>query len=231
MTRVDEFGQPVGDPVDWSGAPPVAPVTLTGRFVRIVPAAEEHAAGILALGGHPELWTYLSEEPPHRLDEARAVVRGMRTTPAAVGFVVLDPRDGRVLGRASYLRIQPGVGSVEVGAILLGPALRRTRAATEVQHLLMRHVFADLGYRRYEWKCDSLNAPSRRAAARLGFTEEGTWRNALVTKGRTRDTTWFSVTDAEWPRVDSALRAWLDDANHDEHGGQRRTLEEIRAST
>jgi RimJ/RimL family protein N-acetyltransferase len=147
----------------------------------------------------------------------------------AVGFVALDPTGDRVLGRASYLRIQPAIGSLEVGAILLGPGLRRSRASTELQHLLMRHAFDDLGNRRYEWKCDSLNAPSRRAAARLGFVEEGTWRNAVVTKGRTRDTTWFSVTDTEWPRVDAALAAWLDDSNHDDHGRQRRSLEEVRA--
>jgi RimJ/RimL family protein N-acetyltransferase len=116
------------------------------------------------------------------------------------------------------------MGSIEVGAIALGRQLQRSRAATELQALLMRHVFDDLGYRRYEWKCDSLNAPSRRAALRLGFIWEGRFRNALVYKGRNRDTDWFSITDGEWPRVRAALDAWLDDDNFDDLGRQRTRL-------
>lgn len=127
----------------------------------------------------------------------------------------------------SYLRIQPELGSIEVGYVLYSPRLQRTRAATEVQYLLARHAF-DLGYRRYEWKCDSLNAPSRRAALRLGFVEECTMRQALVTKGRNRDTTWFSITDDEWPPIARAVQEWLDDANIDATGGQVRSLAQVR---
>jgi hypothetical protein len=116
------------------------------------------------------------------------------------------------------------MGSIEVGAIALCRQLQRSRAATELQALLMRHVFDDLGYRRYEWKCDSLNAPSRRAALRLGFIWEGRFRTALVYKGRNRDTDWFSITDGEWPRVRAALDAWLDDDNFDDLGRQRTRL-------
>ena len=229
MVRVNEFGQPVGEPVHWGGARRPEPIVLSGSEVRLEPVEERHESGILALGAYPELWTYQSEEPPPDPDAAATVVRAMREAPDALAFAIVGPRTGEVLGRASYLRIQPRIGSIEVGGIIHGPRLQRTRAATEVQHLLLRHAFDDLRYRRYEWKCDSLNAPSRRAALRLGFTEEGTWRQALVTKGRNRDTTWFSITDAEWPAVDAAIRAWLDDSNHDEHGRQRRSLTDLRA--
>ena len=122
------------------------------------------------------------------------------------------------------MRIDPQMGSIEVGGIAFGRQLQRSRAATELQALLMRHVFDDLGYRRYEWKCDSLNAPSRRAALRLGFIWEGRFRNAVVYKGRNRDTDWFSITDGEWPRVRAALDAWLDDDNFDDMGRQRTRL-------
>lgn len=144
-------------------------------------------------------------------------------------FAIIDLASGMFQGRVALLRGQPAVGSIEVGGIIYAPALQRTRSATEVQYLLMRHVFEDLGYRRYEWKCDSLNQPSRVAAARLGFVEEGTWRNALVVKGRNRDTTWFSMTDGEWPFARKALEAWLADDNFDAAGRQRRSLADLRA--
>jgi RimJ/RimL family protein N-acetyltransferase len=230
MVRVNEYGQPVGDAVDWVGARPVSRSVLSGTEVRLEPVEELHVGGIAELGRHPDLWTYQSEEPPRDSESAAAVVRAMRDSPDSLAFAIVASTTGEVLGRASYLRIQPGIGSIEVGAIIHGPRLRRTRAATEAQYLLLRHAFDELGYRRYEWKCDSLNAPSRRAALRLGFTEEGTWRQALVTKGRNRDTTWFSITDGEWPAVDAAIRTWLDPANHDETGRQVRSLADVRAS-
>ncbi|HET9948325.1 MAG TPA: GNAT family protein, partial [Longimicrobiales bacterium] len=134
----------------------------------------------------------------------------------------------RPAGLASYLRIAPEHGSIEVGHVHFGPALRRTPAATEAMYLMMRRAFDELGYRRYEWKCDALNAPSRRAAERLGFTYEGTFRQHIVYKGRNRDTAWYSILDAEWPRVRSALEAWLDPSNFDAEGRQRRRLEGLR---
>jgi RimJ/RimL family protein N-acetyltransferase len=130
-------------------------------------------------------------------------------------------------GVASYLRIEPGTGQIEVGSILLARALQRTRAATEAISLLMRHAFDDLGYRRFEWKCDSLNEPSRRAAARLGFVHEGRFRNHMITKGRNRDTDWYSVTDAEWPAVKAAHERWLDPANFDADGRQLTALSDL----
>jgi RimJ/RimL family protein N-acetyltransferase len=132
------------------------------------------------------------------------------------------------VGVASYLRLDHVNGSVEVGSIAYAAELQRTTAATEAMFLMARHVFDDLGYRRYEWKCDTLNEPSRRAAARLGFSYEGTFRNALVYKGRNRDTAWFSITDAEWPAIRSAFEEWLDPANHDDDGGQRAPLRAAR---
>ena len=225
VTTVDGWGQPVGDEVDWSGARRPRGEVLRGRHVRLEPLTEHHVDGLLDLGAHPRLWTYLSMEPPADRSEALRLV----SQDDGVAYAVVDPASGRFLGRASYLRVQPQVGSIEVGAVMYLPVLQRTRGATEVQLLLARHAFEDLGYRRYEWKCDSLNAPSRRAALRLGFEEEGTWRQAMVVKGRNRDTTWFAITDRGWPRVRAAMDAWLDDANHDAAGRQRRTLTEVRA--
>jgi RimJ/RimL family protein N-acetyltransferase len=137
---------------------------------------------------------------------------------------VLRPVGGAPSGIASYTRIDPATGQIEVAGVLFARSLQRTRAATEAIHLLMRHAFDDLGYRRFEWKCDSLNEPSRRAAARLGFTYEGRFRQHMVTKGRNRDTDWFSVTDTEWPAVRGGHEAWLDPANFDGDGRQRTAL-------
>src|SRR4051795_3139175 len=143
--------------------------------------------------------------------------------PALVTFVLV-PLGGSPSGIASYTRIDPATGQVEVAGVLYARSLQRTRAATESIHLLMRYAFDELGYRRFEWKCDALNEPSRRAAARLGFTYEGRFRHHMVIKGRNRDTDWFSVTGAEWPAVRAAHERWLDPANFDEDGRQRMSL-------
>src|SRR3954451_14589660 len=148
-------------------------------------------------------------------------------SPVDVTFTIVPTEDehaGLPAGLASYLRIEPATGQVEVGGVLLAKALQRTRAATEAIHLLMRHAFDDLGYRRFEWKCDSLNEPSRRAAARLGFRYEGRFRHHMVTKGRNRDTDWFAVTDSEWPAVRAAHEAWLDPSNFDQDRRQVTSL-------
>jgi RimJ/RimL family protein N-acetyltransferase len=144
-------------------------------------------------------------------------------------FAIVSP-DGRAAGLAAYLRITPEHGTIEIGHIHYGIELQRTRAGTEATFLLMRHAFA-LGYRRYEWKCDSLNARSRAAAVRYGFTYEGTFRNALVTKGRNRDTAWFAITDEDWPAVSRNFEAWLDDSNFDATGRQRRSLRELASKS
>ena len=228
MTRTNEHGQPVGEPVGWSPRPAPGPVTLVGRHVTVEPLAQDHRDGLLEVLGGPEaasLWTYLAEEPPASPEEMGEVITRRRATAALQPFAIT--RDGRPLGMASLMRIDAAHGVVEVGQIVLSQGLQRTVAATEALVLLARHVMDDLGYRRYEWKCDSLNEPSRRAARRLGFTEEGRFRNALVTKGRNRDTDWFSITDDEWPGVSAAYDAWLAESNFDADGRQRTSLVDL----
>jgi RimJ/RimL family protein N-acetyltransferase len=138
-------------------------------------------------------------------------------------YAIVDERSSAASGVASYMRITPEAGCIEVGSIHYAPGLARTRAATEAMYLMMAHAFA-LGYRRYEWKCDALNAPSRRAATRLGFAYEGTFRQALVYKGRSRDTAWYAITDGDWPAVRDGLVAWLESGNFDSAGMQRKPL-------
>lgn len=223
--RRNEFGQPVGPPVDWAGARTPEAVTLAGRHCTVVPLGPQHAEDLYAacapLG--PAAWTYLPWQPPTDASGMAEIVDAVLATPGFVPWAVLDPA-GAAQGMCSYLRIEPRAGSIEIGAILLGASLRRSTAATEAMFLLARHAFEDLGYRRYEWKCDALNEPSRRAALRLGFRFEGVFRQALVVKGRNRDTAWFAMTDADWPEVAAALRRWLDPGNFDDAGRQRSPL-------
>ena len=142
---------------------------------------------------------------------------------------IIDTATDKAIGVASYLRIFPDIGSIEVGHINYAPALQRTVAATEAMYLMMARAFDELGYRRYEWKCDNANEKSRNAAARLGFTFEGVFRQCTIYKGRNRDTAWFSILDGEWPRVKAAFEAWLDPANFDAAGKQKRSLSDLRA--
>ncbi len=227
--RRNAYGQPLGPEVsDWSPAPFPDVTVMTGRWCRLEPLMQHHAEELYAELCGPEegsLWTYLAQEMPADEGEFSDLVEEWALATDRVTVVVRTP-DGRARGLFSYLRIDRANGAVEIGAVLFGRALQRTAAATEAFYLAARHVFA-LGYRRYEWKCDSLNAPSVRAALRLGFVEEGTFRKAIVTKGRRRDTTWFSITDDEWPNRRTALEAWLAPENHTE-AGQVRRLEELR---
>ena len=141
-------------------------------------------------------------------------------------FAIIDPTDGKAAGQATFLRIKPDSGAIEVGHIAYAPRLQRTTAATEAMYLMMKRVFDELGYRRYEWKCDALNAASCRAAERLGFSYDGTFQQSLVYKGRNRDTAWYSILDRDWPRIERAYVGWLDADNFDEDGQQKRTLQE-----
>ncbi len=227
MTSHDDHGLPIGDPVPgWSGRPAPLPGPFVGRYCSVVPLTVEHAQPLYptcASPGHERLWTYLADGPFTDPDAFRDRIAATAEDPGSVAVAVLLP-DGTPAGLASFMRIDRAQGSVEVGGILLGTRLQRTAAATEAMHLMAAHVFDDLGYRRYEWKCDDLNAASRAAATRLGFRYEGTFRQALVYKGRNRDTAWFSITDDEWPVVASAHRAWLEPANFDRDGHQRSPL-------
>jgi RimJ/RimL family protein N-acetyltransferase len=177
----------------------------------------------LVLGSSPNIWTYLTAGPFDDATGLNASLRQLNDDPMAVPHALCLP-DGRAAGVASYLRLDPANGSVEVGSIAHSAELQRTTAATEAMYLMARHVFDDLGYRRYEWKCDALNEPSRRAALRLGFRYEGTFRNAVVYKGRSRDTAWFSITDDEWVTVRDRLERWLAPSNFDADGRQRTAL-------
>ena len=231
MTRANEHGQPVGDAVAArEPAPPLEPLVLEGRWVRLEPLAPDHAGdlGRTVCGpGTDPLWTYLYDDPQ---DDPAAYVAARIAQPGLASLVV-RPRRGRASGIASWLREDRTNGVVEVGGIILGRELQRTTAATEAMWLMMRHAFAQ-GYRRYEWKCDALNAPSRAAAARLGFSYEGTFRQATVYKGRNRDTAWYSITDAEWAVLAPAYAAWLDPANFADGGrgtGQRTSLSALTA--
>jgi RimJ/RimL family protein N-acetyltransferase len=222
----NEFDQPVGEAVEWSPGAPLAPVTLTGRTCRLEPLGDEHVDGLyaaLCLDSPPSIWTYMPSGPFADREAFAAAVAQLRRTPAMVVLAIVLP-DGRPVGIATYLRIDHANGTAEVGHISFGSALQRTTAATEAMYLMAAHAFDVVGVRRYEWKCDSLNEPSRRAAARLGFTYEGTFRKAVVYKGRNRDTAWFAVVDDDWPGIRAAFLRWLDPANFDEQGRQRAPL-------
>ena len=229
MSPVDEHGQPVGDPVDWTSAAAPVPVVLTGRDVTVSGLEHEHAPALYAAScgsDDASLWTYRLVEMPASAGAMESMVAGLLAHPTEVTFTI-TPRGRGPEGIATLMRVDAANGVVEVGGILLARSLQRTPASTEAMYLLAHHVFDALGYRRYEWKCDALNEPSRTAAARLGFTYEGRFRNALVYKGRNRDTDWFSITDAEWPRIRAAHEAWLDPANFDESGAQRTRLGDL----
>ncbi len=227
MPSTDEHHLPVGEPVPgWTARALPRPGPFHGRFCSVVPLSVEHADALYptcAAPGTEHLWTYLSDGPYPDQGAFRARLERTVADPDGIAVAVTDPA-GTPAGLANYLRLDPGNGSVEVGGILLGTTLRRTPAATEAMHLMAAHVFEDLGYRRYEWKCDALNAASVAAALRLGFRYEGTFRHALVYKGRNRDTAWFSITDSEWDDVAAAHRAWLHPDNFDDDGRQRSPL-------
>ena len=181
-------------------------------------------------GGDPtgEMWTYLSSGPFADGAAFHNWLSPQGDSDDPLVFAIVDQATGMARGMASYLRIVPHWASCEVGSIWFAPSLKRSRMATEAMYLMARHVFENLNYRRYEWKCDSLNEASRRAALRFGFQYEGLFRQHVVYKGRNRDTTWFAMTDQDWPPIKAAFEAWLADSNFDADGGQRRGLAEIR---
>ncbi len=230
MTRTNAHGQPVGEPVAWEGAPPPAPVRLAGRYVVVEPVGPEHADSLWESLCAPEdrpLWTYRADEPPADPAGMRERVEEWRRSAETLTFALVPTDTGRAAGVASFYRIDPPHGSIEVAAVLYAHSLQRTPAATEVIRLLAGYVFDDLGYRRFEWKLDSCNEPSAAAARRLGFRYEGRFRQAMVYKGRNRDTDWFAMTDADWRSLRPAYDAWLDPANFDDAGRQRQRLSDL----
>jgi RimJ/RimL family protein N-acetyltransferase len=230
--QVNHLGQPIGFPVpDWSPRERPSPTSMIGRHGRVEALdPERHAAELYeAYGADREgrIWTYLPLGPYGSFDEYLAGLRAGLGRENAVTYAVIDATTGKSLGVASYLNINPSAGSIEVGAIAYSPALQRTPLGTEAMFLMMRRVFDELGYRRYEWKCNSLNAPSRAAAQRYGFRFEGIFRQADVVKGHNRDTAWFSITDGEWPAIKAGFERWLDPGNFDREGRQRVGLAEL----
>jgi len=213
----------------WKPAAVPRPVTLYGKTVMLEPLnAELHTADVWqAVHGHDEVWTYLADGPYASEADLRRALEEKQAGSNAQFFALITEENGRAEGYASYMRIEPAHGVIEVGNILLTPTLQRTRAATEAMYLMALHVIEDLGYRRYEWKCNAENEPSRRAALRLGFTFEGIFRQHMVVKGRNRDTAWFAMLNSEWPARKRAFEAWLDPSNFDDAGRQRVSLGEI----
>jgi len=228
------LGQPVGAPVaGWSPRPRPPRTAIAGRFCTVEPLdPERHAAQLFAAYAEDRegrMWTYLPRGPYASPDEYRSFAETACQNDDPLVHTILDNNSGEAVGTASYMRIEPSVGVIEIGSITYSPRLQRRPAATEAMYLMMRRVFDELGYRRYEWKCDSLNQPSRAAAARLGFRYEGLFRQASITRGGNRDTTWFSVIDSEWPALRTAFERWLDPANFATDGTQRHSLASLRS--
>jgi RimJ/RimL family protein N-acetyltransferase len=230
----DERGQPVGWPVEgWSPRPRPPRTPMIGRFATVEPldpdrdAAELFDANSEDRGGR--LWTYYNFGPFTTLPEYRAWLDTACANPDRLYHAIRDNAQGQAVGVAVYQNCVPAMGTIEIGGLVFSPRLQRRPAATEAMFLMMRRVFDELGYRRYEWKCDSLNLPSRAAAVRLGFQYEGLFRQAMITRGRNRDTAWFSVIDRDWPALRAAFERWLDSCNFASDGGQRRRLADLRS--
>jgi RimJ/RimL family protein N-acetyltransferase len=226
---------PLGEPLDWAAAKPPARAALRGPHVLLRPVdAATDAKPLYAVShlpdGDPAIWTYLPDGPYESAEHLRQTLAWAETAKDSLYFTLVRLPDERPLGLASYLRITPEFGVIEIGHIWFGVALQRTTAATEAIYLLARHAFDDLGYRRLEWKCNALNAASRRAAERFGFTFEGVFRKHQIVKGRNRDTAWYAITDDDWPAIRVGFESWLSPENFDSDGRQIRSLGELVAA-
>lgn len=232
MTQTNSLGQPIGDPLpDWNPPSPPSRDAMAGRLCRVEHLdPDRHAQALFeanALDKENRNWTYLPYGPFASVNEYREWMHTQCTGDDPLFHAVIDAASGQPVGVASYLRITPASGFIEVGHINFSPRMQRTAASTESMYLMMARAF-ELGFRRYEWKCDALNEPSRAAARRLGFSYEGTFRQATVYKGRNRDTAWFSILDSEWPAMKAAFESWLAPENFDDAGRQRKRLEDFR---
>ena len=229
----NELGQPVGPPVPgWKGVERPPRTAMAGHYCRVEPidpashAKDLYHANSLEPGNRN--FTYLSVGPFDSFDAYRQWMASARQSEDPLFHAIIDAGTGKPVGIASYMRIEPANGVIEVGHLNYSPLLQRKPAATEAMYLMMKRAF-ELGYRRYEWKCDSHNAASRAAAQRLGFSYEGVFRQSSVYKGRNRDTAWYAMIDSEWPQLDKAFQRWLDPANFDAQGKQRERLSDLTA--
>lgn len=232
-THRNELGQLVGPPMPgWKGVQRPPRTAMAGRYCRVEPIdPARHAEDLYranTLDAQKRNFTYLTVGPFDSFDAYRAWMAAAVKLEDPLWHAIVDAGTGKAVGAATYMRIEPAHGVIEVGNLNFSPLLQRKPAATEAMHLMMKRVF-ELGYRRYEWKCDSLNAPSRAAAQRLGFSYEGIFRQASIYKGRSRDTAWYAMIDSEWPQLDAAFRRWLDPGNFDAQGMQRVRLSELTA--
>jgi len=225
-------GQPIGLPVEKTeAAPRPGPVTLKGRYGRLEKLRPDHWSDLwAAFAGHDRVWTYISTDGPFAdPSEFAAFIAKRAAANDPYAYAIVDLQD-RAVGYLTLLRIVPVHRVIEVGHVLYSPSLQRTRLGTETQYLLARYIFETLGYRRYEWKCDALNAASWRAALRYGFIYEGTFRQYMIAKGRNRDNAWFSMLDSEWPSRKRNFERWLALENFDGDGRQKISLAALNAA-
>jgi RimJ/RimL family protein N-acetyltransferase len=224
--------RPIGEPVDFQPARPPRRGRIEGREIDLVPLdAKAHADDLFDAANGPgkdPAWDYLFDGPYTDRAAFRASIEAKARSEDPLFYAILNKASGKATGYQTLMRIDPAHGVIEVGNILYSPGMQRTIGATEAQYLFARHVFNDLGYRRYEWKCNDLNAPSRRAAERFGFTYEGTFRQHMIVKGRNRDTAWYSMLDKEWPARRAAYERWLAPGNFDAAGKQMASLAALR---
>jgi RimJ/RimL family protein N-acetyltransferase len=207
-------------------------IVLEGRYVRLEPIETRHAADLYAVStmeGGPERYRWLFSEPPLSLAEMEARIE-MTNAGQDRCVAIVDQASGKALGQQSWMRIFPQHGSIEIGGVYWGLPMARTRLATEALYLFARHAFDDLGYRRFEWKCNNKNEPSQAAATRFGFTHEGVFRQDMIIKGESRDTAWFSIIDSEWPGLRDEYERWLSPDNFDADGAQKTRLETRQSS-
>ena len=234
-THLNELGQPVGAPLPgWKDVERPPRTAMNGRYCRVEPIdPARHAEDLYrasALDSGKRNFTYLTIGPFDTSDAYREWMASASRSEDPLFHAIIDVATGKAVGVAAYMRIDPKHGAIEIGNLNYSPLLQRKPAATEAMYLMMKRAF-ELGYRRYEWKCDSLNAPSRAAAQRLGFSYEGVFRQAVVYKGRSRDTAWYAIIDSEWPELARAFVRWLDPANFDAQGNQRLRLSDLTAPT
>lgn len=227
MTDRPDLGMPLPD--GWTPPPKPVRANMDGRLVRLEPLVVAHAPELHAANTQPggtANWDYLPYGPYEAEAGYAAWVGEMTRDGDPMFYAIIEKNTGQAVGVASYLRINPGSGSIEVGHINFSPLLQRRPGATEAMYLMMKWAF-EAGYRRYEWKCNALNQPSRDAAMRLGLSYEGVFRQATVSKGRNRDTAWYAAIDSEWPAIETAFQTWLDPANFDGEGRQRQSLSDL----
>jgi len=229
----NSLGQPIGFPMqDWTGCEFPSRSEMVGQYCRLERIdIQLHADDLFHAYGKDQdqsNWTYLPYGPFENKADFVTWLEATSLGDDPLFYTVIDLKTNKAIGVATYLRINPKDGVIEVGHIHFSPLMQQTPISTEAMYLMMRRVFNELGYRRYEWKCDSLNGPSRAAALRLGFQFEGIFRQLTMYKGRNRDTAWFSILDKEWPKLEAAFKNWLDPQNFDENGQQRKSLSSLR---